>query len=136
MKLKITYIILFAVLILQAPIQPPRPSVIQTVIATMYNATKSQCDKDPFITAGMYRINPDKASQHRWVALSRNLLGRWGGKFNYGDMIRVSGAGHKNGIYKVVDTMHKRFKNRMDFLETKGTKMYKFKNVIIEKIGV
>jgi len=50
-------------------------------------------------------------------------------------MIRISGAGHKDGIYKVVDTMNKRFKDRLDFLETAGTKIYKFKNVIIEKVG-
>ena len=135
--MKIITIILLAVALLQAPILiMQETSVVQTVMATMYNAKTSQCDKDPFITAGMYRINPDKASHHKWVALSRNLLARWGGEFNYGDLIRVSGAGHKDGIYKVVDTMNKRFKNRMDFLETSGTKIYQFDNVIIEKIGV
>lgn len=109
---------------------------ITAVTATMYNAVPSQCDDDPYITAGMYKINPDKASQHKWVALSRNLLKRWGGDFEYGDIIYISGAGHKDGKYKVVDTMNSQFKNRIDFLETAGTKMYKFKNVTIEKIGV
>lgn len=138
MRLKTLHIVLLLAISLHAPIliRQNTLSVLQTVMATMYNASISQCDSTPFVTAGMYRINPDKASQHKWVALSRDLLSRWGGKFNYGDLIRVSGAGHKNGIYKVVDTMNKRFKNRMDFLETSGTKIYQFDNVVIEKIGV
>jgi len=107
-----------------------------SVTATMYNAVESQCDADPFITAGMYIINPNKASEHKWIALSRNLLKRWGGEFDYGDFIHISGAGHKDGTYKVVDTMNKRFKNRMDFLETAGTALYKFKNVTIEKTEI
>lgn len=137
MRLKTLHIILLLAITLQAPIlikQELELSALQMVTATMYNATESQCDADPLITAGMYRINPDMASQHRWVALSRNLLSRWGGKFDYGDMIRISGAGHKDGTYKVVDTMNKRYKNRIDFLETTGTKLYKFNNAIIEKI--
>lgn len=107
-----------------------------TVTATMYNAVGKQCDDDPYITAGMYKINPDKASQHKWVALSRNLLKRWGGPFDYGDVIEISGAGHKDGTYKVVDTMNKRYKNRIDFLETVGVKYNPMENVIIEKTGV
>lgn len=103
------------------------------VTATMYNAVPSQCDKDPFITAGMYKINPDKASNHRWIAMSRDLLVRWGGTFNYGDTVIISGAGHKSGSYLVVDTMNKRFKNKIDILETVGTKHYKFNDVVVSK---
>lgn len=110
---------------------------VQVVVtATMYNAVKSQCDDDPLITAGMYKIKPHKASELKWVALSRNLLKRWGGPFDYGDEIIIHNAGHKSGTYKVVDTMNKRFKNRIDFLETVGTKHYKFHEVIIEKIDI
>lgn len=99
------------------------------VTATMYNPIESQCDKDPLVTAGMYRINPDKASHHRWIAVSRDLLKRWGGVFDYGDKVVVRGAGHKDGIYTIVDTMNKRYTNRIDFLETKGTRWYKYENV-------
>jgi hypothetical protein len=49
------------------------------VTATMYNAVTGQCDSDPLVTAGMYKINPNKASEHKWVALSIDLLKRWGG---------------------------------------------------------
>jgi 3D (Asp-Asp-Asp) domain-containing protein len=105
-----------------------------TVTATMYYPVVSQCDSDPLITAGMFKIDPDQASEQKWIAMSRDLIARWGGDFKYGDLVEISGAGHKDGVYRVVDTMNKRFKNRIDFLETKGTKNYKFDNVTITKI--
>jgi hypothetical protein len=75
------------------------------VTATMYYPVASQCDSDPLLTAGMFRINPDKASEQKWIAMSRDLIERWGGEFAYGDYVRISGAGDKDGIYRVVDTM-------------------------------
>lgn len=104
------------------------------VTATMYNAVVGQCDADPLTTAGMYKINPNKASEHKWVALSRDLLKRWGGQFDYGDTIRIENAGDKSGEYTVVDTMNKRFTNKIDILETKGTDLYKYDNVKIIKL--
>ena len=104
-------------------------SIVVTV--TMYNAVESQCDSDPLVTAGMYKINPKKASDHKWVALSRDLLKRWGGKFTYGQKIQITGCGEKDGIYTIVDTMNPRFKNKIDILETKGKPMYKYENVKI-----
>ena len=82
----------------------------------------------------MFKIKPKSASKQKYIALSRNLLKRWGGKFNYGDIVKIKNAGFKDDIYKVVDCMNKRFRNRIDILETKGVKSYKFKNVIIEKV--
>jgi len=105
------------------------------VTVTMYNAVEGQCDADPLITAGMYKINPNKASEHKWVAMSRDMLKRWGGDFNYGDTIKIKGTKDKDGIYTVVDTMNKRFKNHIDILETQGTPLYKYKNVTVEKIS-
>ena len=105
-----------------------------TVLATMYQPVASQCDESPLITAGMYRIPPDKASEQKWIAMSRDLISRWGGTFRYGDMVEIKGAGHKDGIYRVVDTMAKRFTNRIDFLEDVGTKQYRFDNVTLTKI--
>lgn len=114
----------------------PEPAVPTSVVTTtMYNAVVGQCDSDPLVTAGMYNITLATASDHKWVALSRDLLTRWGGEFNYGDKIQVSNAGHKDGIYTIVDTMNKRFTNRMDILETEGTELYKFHNVKIERIS-
>ena len=101
------------------------------VVATMYYAVENQCDADPLVTACMFKINPNKATEHKWIALSRNLLKRWGGKFEYGMKVRLVGAGNKSGIYIVADTMNKRFKNKIDILETQGTPLYKYNNVKI-----
>ena len=109
-------------------------TVTENVTATMYNAVVGQCDSDPLVTAGMYKINPNKASEHKWVALSRDLLKRWGGEFQYGDTIRIENAGDKSGLYTVVDTMNKRFTKKIDILETTGTDLYKYDNVKIIKI--
>ena len=100
----------------------------------MYNAVVNQCDSDPLVTAGMFKINPNKASEHKWIAMSRDLLKRWNGKFDYGDKVKLIGADFKDGIYTIVDCMNKRFTKRIDILETIGTKHYKFENVKIIKI--
>ena len=104
------------------------------VTATMYNATTEQCDSDPLITAGMYEINPEKASEHKWIAMSRDMLTRWGGDFDYGDKVLITGAEDKDGIYTVTDTMNKRYTNRIDILETKGTPLYMYDNVKLRRI--
>jgi hypothetical protein len=101
------------------------------VTATMYYPVVSQCDSDPLITASMRKIVPHKASEQKWIAMSRDLLKRWGGKFDYGDKIRLVGTKFKDGVYTIVDCMNKRFKNKIDILETQGTKPYKFDNVKI-----
>ena len=108
--------------------------ILKHLTATMYYPVVSQCDEDPYTTAGMYTINPKKASQHKWIAMSRNLLKRWGGPFDYGDEVIISNAGKKSGVYKVTDTMNKRYVNRIDILETEGTPKYKFNNIMIAKL--
>lgn len=107
---------------------------VYEVVATMYNAVENQCDADPLITACMYKINPKKASEHKWIAVSRDLLKINGGKFEYGQKVKLVGAGEKSGIYTIADTMNKRFKNKVDILETIGTPLYKYDNVKIIEI--
>lgn len=108
--------------------------ILTHLTATMYYPVIKQCDNDPLITAGMYKINPVKASEHKWIAMSRNLLKRWGGVFEYGDEVLIRNAGKKSGVYKVTDTMNKRYVNRIDILETEGTPMYKFNDIILCKL--
>ena len=100
------------------------------VTATMYYATVGQCDDSPLITACGYKINPEKASEQKWIAVSRDLLK----KFKYGDKVKISNAGDKDGIYTIADTMNKSFKNKFDFLETKGTRLYKLHDVVLTKV--
>ena len=105
-------------------------SIEVKVTATMYMATKGQCDDTPLVTACGYKINPKKASEHKWIAVSRDLLKI----FKYGDKVRLSNAGDKDGIYIIADTMNKRFKNKIDILETVGTPIYKLNEVIVTKV--
>ncbi len=111
------------------------PPVTAMVTTTMYNPVESQCDKDPLVTAANYKIHPAKASKQKYVALSRNLLKRWGGQFEYGDKVAIRGTKHKDGVYTVADTMNKRYCNHVDILETSGTDWYKYNNVLITKIN-
>lgn len=96
----------------------------------MYYPVAGQCDSTPLITAGNYHISPKHASKQKYIAVSRDLLK----VFKYGDKVKITNAGHKDGTYKVVDTMNKRFKSRIDFLESEGTALYKLKDVILTKI--
>ena len=57
------------------------------VDVTMYQPNTIQCDDTPDVTADGTRIRIQHASRYKFVALSRNLLARWGGPFNYGDFV-------------------------------------------------
>ena len=106
------------------------------VTATMNRPTVYETDSSPNITADGTKINISKAGSYRYIALSRNLLSRWGGPFNYGDYIIVEGTknGEHDGIWQVRDTMNPRFIDRIDFLCDPGTKPFKYDNVVIAKI--
>ena len=106
------------------------------VTVTMYHPIYPQTDKTPDITADGTRISIDNASEHRFVALSRNLLKRWGGPFDYGDFIFLRGTNGKDGVYQVRDTMNRRYVNHIDILETPGTEPYKFDNATIIKKNI
>ena len=98
------------------------------VDVTMYRPTRRETDSTPNITADGTKIKINEASRYRFVAVSRNLLERWGGFLNYGDFVLLKDAGHKDGIYRVKDTMNARWVNVVDILESPGTNPYKFKN--------
>ena len=104
------------------------------VDVTMYQPVYPQTDKTPDITADGTRIRIHKASEYKFVALSRNLLKRWGGPFDYGDFILIKNAGHKDGVYQVRDTMNPKWVNVVDILESKGVEPYKFTNAHIFKL--
>ncbi|MBA9076720.1 MULTISPECIES: hypothetical protein [Rufibacter] len=98
------------------PVTPAEPEHI-TVDASVYYPEEEQTDDTPFITADGSRINERNPRKHRWLALSRNLLARWGGEIEYGDSVLVKGISPKlDGVYVVRDAMHRRIKNRVDIL--------------------
>ena len=104
------------------------------VDVTMYQPVYPQTDKTPDITADGTRIRIHKASEYKFVALSRNLLKRWGGPFDYGDFVLLKNAGHKDGVYQVRDTMNPKWVNVVDILESKDVRPYKFTNAHIFKL--
>ena len=103
------------------------------VTVTMYHPVARQTDSTPDILADGTRIRVHKASEYRFIAVSRNLLKRWGGWLDYGDFVFLRGTDGKDGVYQVRDSMNKRFVNRIDILESPGTKPYKFASAQIVK---
>ena len=101
------------------------------VTVTTYNPTKAQCDNTPNITADGTKIKTWKASSYRYVALSRDLLSRWGGPFEYGDYIVIEGTGERDGVYQVRDTMNPKWTNRVDILTTNSR--FKYNNITMYK---
>ena len=107
------------------------------VDVTMYRPNVRETDSTPNITADGTHIRISKASDYRYVALSRNLLKRWGGPFNYGDFILIKGTtnGHKDGVYNVRDTMNPKYVNYVDILESNNVKPYKYTDVYLYKMN-
>ena len=102
------------------------------VTVTTYNPTKHQTDSTPNQTADGTIIKPWLATNYRFVALSRDLLSRWGGPFEYGDYIIIEGTDGWDGMYQVRDTMNPKWVRRVDILTTNSrfkytdVKMYKY----------
>jgi len=105
------------------------------VKVTMYQPVYPQTDDTPNITADGTRIRISKASDYKFVALSRNLLKRWGGPFDYGDFILIKGTKHKDGVYQVRDTMNPKWVNVVDILESTHVEPYAYDNVNIFKLS-
>jgi predicted SpoU family rRNA methylase len=106
------------------------------VDVTMYRPNIRETDSTPNITADGTRFRIGKTSDYKYIALSRNLLKRWGGPFDYGDFILIKGTtdAHKDGVYNVRDTMNPKYVNYVDILESKNVKPYKYENVHIYKM--
>ena len=105
------------------------------VDVTMYQPNTIQCDDTPDITADGTKIRISKASNYKFVALSRNLLKRWGGPFDYGDFILLKGADKKSGVYQVRDTMNPKWVNVVDILESEHVEPYKYTDAHIFKLN-
>ena len=101
------------------------------VIVTMYNPLIGQTDSTPNQTADGTIINPKRATEYRYIALSRDLIARWGGPFEYGDYVMLKGTEGYDGVYQVRDTMASKFINRVDILLTEGSKQFRFENITL-----
>ena len=101
------------------------------VIVTMYNPLEGQTDSTPNQTADGTIIDPKRATEYRYIALSRDLIARWGGPFEYGDYVMLKGTEGYDGVYQVRDTMASKFINRVDILLTEGSKHFRFENITL-----
>lgn len=114
----------------------PRRLASYRVTATVYSAKVSQTDNEPFITADNSRISRHHTSKHRWMALSRDMLKPWGGKFAFGDSVKVKGISPElDGVYVIHDTMNQRLHRTIDLLVGRHEKIYgKWDDVTIRKV--
>ncbi len=103
------------------------------VTATMYKPHPAYTDSTPDELADGTKINIYRVQEYRYVALSRDLLKRWGGPFDYGDFIVVENAGDHSGVWQVKDTMAERWVYRLDFLMPLGSPPFKYESVTIRK---
>ena len=103
------------------------------VTVTMYHPVPGQTDDTPNQTADGTIIDIEKASKYRYVAVSRDLLNRWGGPLDYGDYIVIEGAGEHSGIYQIRDTMNPKWTRRVDILRSPGSRQFKYSNITLVK---
>jgi hypothetical protein len=99
---------------------------------TVYNPIQKQCDADPLVTASKKKIDLNKLEKGslRWMALSRNMLKRWGGQLNYGDTVLLqAGDLTIDGKWVIQDTMNRRFTNKGDLLFDSSRKSGMWRNV-------
>lgn len=101
------------------------------VVTTIYHAVESQTDATPHILADGTRIDTLKAGSYRYCALSRDMLKRWGGPFDYGDEIVLLNAGEFSGKWVIHDTMNQRFTNRIDLLVDQNITNIRYTNSLI-----
>jgi hypothetical protein len=114
---------------------PAIEPLYDNIWGTIYHAEARQCDATPTITGDGSRINPYHASEHRWIAISQEMLDcefrvrllndstseLFRGKIEYGDTVWIDSPYPQiNGFWVVHDTKNKRYRNSIDFLQTKG----------------
>lgn len=83
---------------------------------TSYQPVVNQTDSSPCIPANGQYVHTDG------VAVSRDLLVRWGGQLDFGDLIYIEDVGWKI----VIDVMNKRHKKSIDVLvkDLKNEKLF------------
>lgn len=93
---------------------------------TSYNPQVGQTDSDPWTGAAGVRM------EEGMIALSRDLLSRWGGPISYGQTVHFSAPGQDsrcNASYVVTDTMNARFSLRADVFRLSRDRNFSCTNV-------
>lgn len=102
--------------------------------ATVYHAVPAQCNDDVKNTASMFQLNLEDPESHKIIAMERTMMKQYGLK--YGDLVKIEGAGPRDGVYQIQDTMNKRFagKHKIDFLINLDSNIGKWNNVKVYKL--
>lgn len=130
--------------------KPKFELLYDNVIGTYYNAVPEQTNNNPTLTGSNKKIDINKASELRWIAISQVMLDcnyraniakddRFKGKIQYGDTVWVDSPYPEiNGWWVVEDAMNKRYVDRIDFLQTLGDstlKRGKFNDIKIYRLN-
>ena len=106
------------------------------VICTVYNPVAEQCSGNPLITADGSKISLSGLNNGsvRWIAVSRDLLKEH--NFKFGDKVKLTCPDEPkiNGVWEIHDTMHQRWRKKIDLLQPKGGLYGKWNTVMIEKV--
>lgn len=99
------------------PVKKAPATLAYKVTATTYWPEVGQTDDNPMETADGSIIPERHSSKIRWLAVSRDLLSKWGGPFKFGEKVRVSGLSNGlDGVYIIHDTMNRRHRRSVDVL--------------------
>ncbi|MBX0291522.1 hypothetical protein K3G63_13815 [Hymenobacter sp. HSC-4F20] len=99
------------------PVKKAPTTLTYRVTATTYWPEVDQTDDNPMETADGSIIPNRHSSKTRWLAVSRDLLDKWGGPFRYGEKVRVRGISDAlDGVYIIHDTMNRRHRHCVDVL--------------------
>ncbi|RSK50906.1 RlpA-like double-psi beta-barrel domain-containing protein [Hymenobacter rigui] len=102
------------------PVKKAPLTLSYRVTATTYWPEVGQTDDNPMETADGSIIPARHSSKTRWLAVSRDMLDKWGGPFRFGDKVRVSGISDAlDGVYIIHDTMNRRHHHCVDVLVNK-----------------
>ncbi len=122
------------------PVKKSPKTVSYRVTATTYWPEVGQTDDNPMETADGSIIPRHHSSKTRWLAVSRDLLSKWGGPFKYGEKVRVSGMSDDlDGVYIIHDTMNRRHHHCVDVLvnerECKSGMEGRWPGIQLKKLG-
>lgn len=104
-------------------------TVSNDALATVYNATPGQCNRDVVHTASMFKLNLANVLSQRVIAMERTFMKELGLK--YGDVVFLEGTGQWDGPWQIQDTMNKRFAgmHKIDILVPNEIKKGKWNGV-------
>jgi hypothetical protein len=114
--------------ILNERVFPKTELLYDNIWGSIYNADTAQCDGTPNITGDGSIINPNCASEHRWIAVGQDMLYResskhFTGKIKYGDTVWIDSPDKNiNGWWIVHDakSSDNKYNQSIDFLQTVG----------------